>query len=521
MKKGIKNVCIALAALLICCMGCQTKVSAAEQTSAEQFLYKYNSTYQGIELTKYQGKDAVVNIPEEINGVKVTAIGTECFYKKSKLTSVTMPDTIVSIGDQAFALCSALETVTWSKMLKHIGTEAFIMCKIRSFTMPDHLAEIGTDAFWGCNSLTDVVCSKELTELNGTFSKCGNLKTVRFSSPSKITKIGKDTFFHSSSLKEIEIPSSVTEISEDVFYLSGLEQITFAANSSLFKIGSEAFAFTNLKSIVLPDSLTELGKSAFSECKNLTDVTCSRNLAELDSTFYKCYKLKTVTFPPDSKLTRIGDEVFYDCMKLKQIQIPKSVKEIGVRAFYYCEKLKAVKIPASVIKIDEWAFYSAALNKLTFAKGSKLKEIGSEAFYMCAFETVKLPASLEKMGQFLFDDCYSLKKITFAKNSKVKKIPEYCFGNCYHLDEVEIPENVISIGNNLFKSSSYSVGEKKCNRISKIHIKGGKIKKIGKTAFDGLRSNAVIAVPKKYENKYKMLLQKQKFYKETMRIKAI
>ena len=502
MRKRIVSICIAFAAVLICCMGCQSKVFAADtaETPKEQFLYQYNSTYQGIELTKYQGKDTVVTVPAEIDGIKVTAVGEKCFYKKKNLTAAALPDTVVSIGDEAFAFCSALERITLPKNLISIGKKAFIMCKLRSFSMPDSVTELGTEAFSGCRFLEEVVCSRGLLKLDSAFSGCENLKTVHLLSESKLTEIGEDAFFQCSSLKEITIPKSVTQIAENAFFYSGLEKITFMQDSMLKNIGSEAFAYTNLKEIQLPDSLTELGQSAFLGCKYLEKAICSKNLVALDAAFSGCENLKTVRLPKSPAFTRIGAETFYGCKSLKKIKIPASVTEIGVQAFY--------------MPLHKG---TAGLEKITFAADSHLKVIEARAFCFTGLKTIKLPASIERLEDFIFDRCSKLKKISFVKNAKLKKIPDSCIGYCIALEELDIPENVTAIGDDLFKRWD-STG---WGYVREVHFKGGKIKKFGSMPFHRFRSKPIITVPQKYFEHYTKILHKQKWYKKYIKIKAV
>lgn len=358
MRKRILGVCVALTLAFACCTGFWTEAFAAETVmSAEQFLYQYNSGYQGIELIKYQGKDTIVNIPAEIGGVPVTAVGAGCFYRKKKLAGITMPDTVVSIGDQAFGFCSALENITWSNNLKKIGREAFIACKMRTFHMPDSLIEIGEDAFWGCHALEEVVCSKGITELNGTFGNCENLETVQMPPSSQLTRIGKETFY-GCSIKEIAVPASVTEISEEAFDSSGLRKITFAADSQLKKIGSEAFAHCFLKKIVLPASLKELGDSPFADCMSL----------------------KRISFAKNAKIKKLPDNCFRYCRALTEVEIPENVTEIGNKIFgqSYEKYVRIRKIHfkgGKVRKMGEAAFYGlSTLSKVTITVPKKFKK---------------------------------------------------------------------------------------------------------------------------------------------------
>ena len=383
MKKRIINFCVVLAVLFTCCIACKITVSAANaaETPADQFLYKYNSTYQGIELIKYYGKEESVNIPAEIEGTPVTVIGVGCFSKNKNLKELFMPNTVTVIRTKAFYECSELENISWSENLKNIGKQAFSYC--------------------------------------------------------------------------------------------------------------------NIKSVFMPDSLTFLGDEAFTDCQALEEVTCSNNLTELNGTFLRCRNLKIVQFPNSPQFTRIGRGAFSGCT-IEKIEIPASVTEICAYAF-------------SLNSVD------SNVMELIFPKDSKLKKIEDHAFEYCSFNKVTLPASLEEIGREVFSHTAELKKILFEKNAKIKEIPAYAFANCIFLEEVDIPENITKINTDQFYDFDHGI----YNKVKKINIKGGKIKKIGETAFKGLAKNGKITVPKKYKKKYTKMFKKQKWYKKSMKIKAV
>ncbi len=383
MKKRIINFCVVLAVLFTCCIACKITVSAANaaETPADQFLYKYNSTYQGIELIKYYGKEESVNIPAEIEGTPVMVIGVGCFSKNKNLKELFMPNTVTVIRTKAFYECSELENISWSENLKNIGRQAFSYCNIKSVFMPDSLTFLGDEAFTDCQALEEVTCSNNLTELNGTFLRCRNLKIVQFPNSPQFTKIGRGAF-SGCTIEKIEIPASVTEICEYAF--------------------SSSVADSNVMELIFP-------------------------------------------------------------------------------------------------------------------KDSKLKKIEDYAFKYCSFNKVTLPASLEEIGREVFSHTKELKKILFEKNAKIKEIPAYAFANCRFLEEVDIPENITKINTDQFYDFDHGI----YNKVKKINIKGGKIKKIAKMAFKGLAKNGKITVPKKYKKKYTKMFKKQKWYKKSMKIKAV
>lgn len=125
-------------------------------------------------LLKYDGKDANVEIPEEITWIapevfyrnetlknvklpsKITTIEENTFYGCSELEAVVIPDQVTMIGKSAFDECTVLKSVTFGKSLKVIKDHAFASVNIRNFTIPSEIQKIETGAFAGINQIGTV-----------------------------------------------------------------------------------------------------------------------------------------------------------------------------------------------------------------------------------------------------------------------------------------------------------------------------------------------------------------------------
>lgn len=125
-------------------------------------------------LLKYDGKDANVEIPEEITWIapeafyrnetlknvklpsKITTIEENAFYGCSELEAVVIPDQVTMIGKSAFDECTVLKSVTFGKSLKVIKDHAFASVNIRNFTIPSGIQKIETGAFAGINQIGTV-----------------------------------------------------------------------------------------------------------------------------------------------------------------------------------------------------------------------------------------------------------------------------------------------------------------------------------------------------------------------------
>ena len=109
-------------------------------------------------------------------------------------------------------------------------------------------------------------------------------------------------------------------------------------------------------STIIPESVTEIGGSAFSGCSPLKSITIPESVTEIGgSAFEGCISLQSITIPEG--VTEIGERAFIDCTSLQSIVIPKGVKKIEGSAFTGCTALTTVTLPIGVNKIGETAFY--------------------------------------------------------------------------------------------------------------------------------------------------------------------
>ena len=146
--------------------------------------------------------------------------------------------------------------------------------------------------------------------------------------------------------------------------------------------------------IIIPDSVTSIGNSAFSWCNNLKSITIPDSVTSIgDEAFYNCDGLESITIP--DSVTSIGDEAFAYCSGLESITIPDSVTSIGNGAFRKCIKLNSITIPDSVTSIGNGAFSDCIkLNSITIP--DSVTSIGDGIFRGCDnLESVKLPTKIE------------------------------------------------------------------------------------------------------------------------------
>ena len=186
-------------------------------------------------------------------------------------TEIDIVDGTRLIADNAFQLCKGLKAVMLPNSMVNIGRYAFAGCeKLSSINLPNSIESIGRDAFNQCRSLTSVTLPN-LTYLDAClFYLCTGLTSVTI--PNSVTSIGNDAFT-GSGLTSVTIPNSVTTIGDYAFYRC-----------------------TNLTSVTIPNSVTSIGDGAFAYCNGLTEVVS--NIKEPISVSYTIwYNVNTEEIP--------------------------------------------------------------------------------------------------------------------------------------------------------------------------------------------------------------------------------
>ncbi len=217
-------------------------------------------------------------IPEKVtyNDVeyRVEVIGNNAFQNCSRLTSITIPNSVTSIGNHTFEGCSGLTSITIPNSVTSIGTWAFQDCThLTSITIPNSVTSIGSSAFYRCSGLTSITIPNNMTSIgNQVFAGCKSLTSITI--PNSVTTICGGAFSSCSALISITIPNSVTSIEWEAFqYCSSLSSITIP--NSVKNIEQRAFmGCSSLTSITIPNSVTSIENSAFLGCSKLENVYC-------------------------------------------------------------------------------------------------------------------------------------------------------------------------------------------------------------------------------------------------------
>ena len=177
---------------------------------------------------------STVEHPDEPgSNYSVTSIRADAFRKCSKLTTVTIPDSVISIGDSAFSGCTNMTSITIGSSVESIGDHAFRECsKLTTVTIPDSVKSIGAYAFLGCTNMTSITIGSSVESIGAyAFSNCSKLTTVTI--PDSVNFIDKWAFLNCPELKVLAVPvdvllkyNSLNAANRVIIYYGGATSVT-------------------------------------------------------------------------------------------------------------------------------------------------------------------------------------------------------------------------------------------------------------------------------------------------------
>ena len=382
----------------------------------------------------------------------MTSIGYDAFSNCSSLTSI-----VVESGNTVYDSrndCNAI--------IKTATNTLIAGCK--NTIIPNSVTSIGSYAFYDCRSLTSITI------------------------PSSVTSIGNHAFYDCRSLTSITIPSSVTSIGNYAF--DGCTSLTSVTLDNNAIVSADRRPDNSMKSIfgnqvrtyVLGNSVTRIGKYAFDDCTSLTSVTIPSSVTSIgEYTYYNCTSLTSVTI--GSGVTSIGRYAFDGCSSLTAVTIPSSVTSIGEYAFSECRSLTSIIVDSGNTVYDSRNNCNAIIRTATntLIVGCKntiipnsVTYIGSSAFYGCSnLTSITIPNSVTSIRRYAFYGCSNLTSIIIP--SSVTIIGEYAFSYCISLTDVYCyAENVPSTDSDAFKNSFIS--------SATLHVPAGSIEAYRTTA---------------------------------------
>ena len=258
--------------------------------------------------------------PAGRNGVAVVPDGVETIGKYafagSAITAVDLPATVQTISNRAFAK-SAIESIVLPPTVLSVGESSFENCsRLQRAEMPGVKA-IGKCAFKYCNSLKSFTTSTDITTIpQEAFEECKSLTSVKL--PATVTTIMMRAFKNCPAIADVEFPIGLTEIGKEAF--EGCKALTaIDLPRSLKSIGERAFKnCRGLTRVQLPDGCETVDKEAFRECTALAEVELGSQLHSLGDNALRETAITTLVIP--ESVTHLGKKVTEKCKSLTRIE---------------------------------------------------------------------------------------------------------------------------------------------------------------------------------------------------------
>ncbi len=479
----------------------------------------------------------------------VTALGTTSFYGCTNLTNVLISGHVTTLQSNVFANCSRLADLAIPYGITTIGQGAFSGCaSLTNVAIPSSVTKLDKYAFGSCTSLSSIKLPNSVLWLDGnSFSGCSNLTDLyfegnppRFPGPPNYLNINirEKTVYYNAGITGWG--SSYGGVPTAPISDPGVRGFAFKQNATtttitgyvgsggaltipltilglpVAAIGDLAFADrTNLTSVIIPGSVTNIIGGAFAGCSNLTSVTISNSATLIDGfAFYGCTRLTGVYFNGNAP-TNVAQGLFDTAPNVTvyyragttgwgtkyagrptalwveqspitdftyttndvsatitgytgpggNVTIPdaiggKPVTIIGNNAFRNCTNLTGITIPNSVTNIGAYVFFDCG----------RLTE-------------VVIPNSVTSLGSGAFGYCYGLTNVTLSNG--ITNIMDSMFSDCSGLGNITLPDSVTSIGYDTFRN---------CSNLTGVNIPNS-VTNIGKTAFLYCTSLTNIALP--------------------------
>jgi hypothetical protein len=425
------------------------------------------------------------------------------FYNCSRLTSVTIGNSVTSIGKDAFSGCSRIndvrvpvsdyatfcENTVIGLISSRIGKPVQLIdgegAEIKEYVVPEGVTTIGSSAFKNCGGLTSVTIPSDVRSIgNYAFSGCSGINEV------KVPVTDYATFCENKALgciysslgmpvklidgegaeiREYVVPEGVVTISNCAFTnCSSLTSVTIP--NSVTSLGNSAFSgCSGLISVTIPNGVTSIGECAFSDCSGLNSVSIGTGVLSIgNNAFSTPKKLIWLTNTPPSGYEQANGEVNYvgndlynslqnvtvypflssmfEVDGVKYVPVSPSERTCDVIDCNYNEERESIIIGETVnnrgITLAVNKIMPYALYGNSFIKDLKLSQNG-EVEESPESQNVDWGQGIASIGSYAFGGCSSMQTIKIAKS--VNSIGDYVFSGCTSLHTVVIDDSEVEL----------------------------------------------------------------------------
>lgn len=347
------------------------------------------------------------------------------------------------------------------------------------------IKQISYEMFHSCRALVELNIPEGVTYIGaGGIANCSALKKLVI--PSTLNSISDNVFYGSNSIEEINIKDGSGFVYENgmlinknrtnIYYLSesAVNIETFIVPQGITTLGANLLRNNKIKKVVIPSSVNYIEVDFFTSNVDEIEIATDnpKYIVSNDAIYSKDKKILYMYFSKGSEVTledgvtTIGPKAFKNA-RASIIKLPQSVKELSAYAIY-TSYVKKVVIGENINNINRYAFYACDLdlemkknNYYIWADGLLYNKDKTKVIECTKnLQQVEIPEGVVEIGDNAFQSRGSIKNIKLA--STVSKIGNGTFAGCNGFVEIEIPSKVTVIGTNCFEST---------NNLKKIVIK--------------------------------------------------
>ncbi len=381
-------------------------------------------------ITGYRGTDRAVRIPPMVSGRIVTTIAGGAFQGNRELREVSIPDTVTSVLSNAFRDCEKLERV-------HLS---------------ERLSKIITTTFSGCKSLREINIPNDMSELKRSTFRDSPLQVLHIGQ--SLQTLSGDCFLYSyadpyTSEWHVKRTIEAVDVSPDNPWLRAVDGVLYSADGKKL-----ITALKDFRSFTVPESVEEIGDSAFSQMTSLQDICFPAGLRIIGAGSFRSTGLRSIRLP--SGVRMICEEAFAWCNDLASVLFEEGVEEIGDRAFDGCP-IVSVLLPATVRRLGVLSFpcfgsFNDKMLDFRIEEGNPyLRADGTALYQLENGEKTLTVVYSRRFKEISWDG--RITTVSYAVEDGTVRIADEAFSGCVNLTELTLPEGLKTIGKEAFKAT--------------------------------------------------------------------